>query len=434
MPLVQRFSDSRGGGGLRQRRKCYVKLRPLPGLKSKAQGKYDFCLNALNQHYNAEVDMTAENSPLVRLLTAARAPLAAWPERHPGRRAMGYTCTYVPEEIIHAAGFVPVRVRTTPQVPTHADAHVQSYTCALCRSALDQLLRGELRFLAGMVFAHTCDTMQALSDLWAINVEPGTGWVETVMVPTNLASPSARPYLIAELERFRAHLAGHSGRPISDAALQASIALHNEKRRLLGRLHALRDRLTAAEFYSVVDAGAKMPPELYVPLLAELVEHLENIPSRPGSPRVVLVGAVLDDPALLDVLDELGAQVADDDLCTGTRSFAELVAEVGDPIAALANRALMRLPCPVKYQPELPRGAHLRQRVEEAQADGVIFVLPKFCDPHAFDYALVKPELEAAGVPLLHLETEQTPAAEQIRTRVQAFLEMLNERPPVENH
>jgi len=378
--------------------------------------------------------MTAEYSPLNQLLAAARAPLAVWPERYPDRRAMGYTCTYVPEEIIHAAGFVPVRVRTTPQVPTHADAHLQSYTCALCRSALDQLLRRELHFLAGMVFAHTCDTMQALADLWAINAEPSSSWMETVMVPTNLASPSARPYLIAELERFRTRLAEHSGRPISDEALQASVILYNEKRRLLSRLHALRDRLTAAEFYSVMDAGAKMPPELYVPLLAELAEHLENIPSRPGSPRVVLVGAVLDDPALLDVLDELGARVADDDLCTGTRSFAELVAEVGDPIAALAGRALARLPCPVKYQPRMPRGPHLQQRVQETQTDGVIFILPKFCDPHAFDYALVKPELEAAGVPFLHLETEQTPAAGQIRTRVQAFLEMLNAHSPVENH
>ena len=381
--------------------------------------------------------MSAANSPLVQLITAARAPLATWPERYPDQRAMGYTCTYVPEEIIHAAGFVPVRIRTTPQVPTHADAHLQNYTCALCRSALDQLLRGELHFLAGMVLAHTCDTMQALADLWAINAEPSSGWVETVMMPTNLSSPGARPYLIAELERFRARLAEHSGRPIGDETLQASIALYNEKRRLLSRLHALRDRLTAAEFYSVVDTGAKMPPELYVPLLAELVEHLENIPSklgRPGSRRVVLVGAVLDDPALLDVLDELGARVADDDLCTGTRSFAELVAEVGDPIAALAGRALARLPCPVKYQPRIPRGPHLQQRVQETQTDGVIFILPKFCDPHAFDYALVKPELEAAGVPFLHLETEQTPAAGQIRTRVQAFLEMLNAHSPVENH
>ena len=369
--------------------------------------------------------MVVEGSPFNRLLAAAKAPLTAWPESYPDHRAIGYTCTYVPEEIIHAAGFVPVRIRTTPQVPTHADAHLQSYTCALGRSALDQLLRRELHCLAGMVFAHTCDTMQALADLWTINTEPGSGWVETIMVPTNLTSPKAHSYLVAELARFRTSLAKHSGRPINDETLQASIALYNEKRRLLDRLHALRDRLTAMEFYSVVDAGAKMPPELFVPLLAELVVNLENAPSRTGSPRVVLVGAVLDDATLLTILDELGARVADDDLCTGTRSFAGRVAEDSDPIAALTDRLLSRPPCPSKYHTEMPRGAYLRHKVEEAEADGVIFVLPKFCDPHAFDYVLVRPALETIGVPFLHLETEQTPAAGQIRTRVQAFLEML---------
>jgi len=372
--------------------------------------------------------MTVENSPLKPLLAAAHTPLTAWSEHYPEQRAVGYMCTYVPEEMIHAAGFVPVRVRTTPQVPTHADGHIQSYTCALCRSALDQLLRGELRFLAGMVLTHTCDTMQALADMWALNIEPDKSWVETVMVPTNLVTPSARPYLIAELKRFRDRLAVHSGRPISNETLQSSIALYHRKRHLLGQLNELRDRLTATEFYSVVDAGTKMPLASYVPLLAALIEHLRSAPARPGHPRVMLVGAVLDDPTLLDVLDELGAQVTDDDLCTGTRSFATVETEAQAPLEALADRLLKRLPCPVKYQPQMPRGPYLRQRVQETQTDGVIFVLPKFCDPHAFDYVLVKADLEAASVPFLHLETEQTPAAGQIRTRVQAFLEMLDER------
>ncbi len=372
--------------------------------------------------------MTVENSPLKQLLAAAHTPLTAWPEHYPEQRAVGYMCTYVPEEMIHAAGFVPVRVRTTPQVPTHADGHIQSYTCALCRSALDQLLRGELRFLAGMVLAHTCDTMQALADMWALNIEPDKSWVETVMVPTNLITPSARPYLIAELKRFRDRLAVHSGRPISNETLQSSIALYHRKRHLLGQLNELRDRLTATEFYSVVDAGTKMPLASYIPLLAALIEHLRSAPARPGHPRVMLVGAVLDDPTLLDVLDELGAQVTDDDLCTGTRSFATVETEAQAPLEALADRLLKRLPCPVKYQPQMPRGPYLRQRVQETRTDGVIFVLPKFCDPHAFDYVLVKADLEAASVPFLHLETEQTPAAGQIRTRVQAFLEMLDER------
>ncbi|MBC8248998.1 MAG: 2-hydroxyacyl-CoA dehydratase, partial [Anaerolineales bacterium] len=89
-----------------------------------------------------------------------------WPDRYPGHRAMGYFCTYVPEEIIHAAGFAPLRILSGREIPSRADAHLQSYTCALCRSALDQALRGNLSFLQGVVFPHTCDTIQALADIW----------------------------------------------------------------------------------------------------------------------------------------------------------------------------------------------------------------------------------------------------------------------------
>ena len=94
--------------------------------------------------------MTANHQKLTEILStlteAQEALYTNWPDRYPGHRAMGYFCTYVPEEIIHAAGFVPVRIRSGDQTPSRADAHLQSYTSALCRSALDQALRGHLSF------------------------------------------------------------------------------------------------------------------------------------------------------------------------------------------------------------------------------------------------------------------------------------------------
>ena len=122
---------------------------------------------------------------------------------------MGYLCSYVPEEIVHAAGFTPLRVRGNSAPLRHADAHLQSFTCALCRSSLDQALGGELEFLAGTVLAHTCDAMQALADLWRMNTD-ATHFVDTVMQPAHLGTPAARPYLVAELNRFRERLAAFS--------------------------------------------------------------------------------------------------------------------------------------------------------------------------------------------------------------------------------
>ena len=362
-------------------------------------------------------------SSLNTFIIANETPYRSWAERYPDRQAMGYICTYTPEEVIHAAGFTPVRLRTGPELPTQAEAHLQSFTCALCRSALHQALRGDLAFLSGLAFPHTCDTLQVLAGIWRESF-PDL-FVASVVQPLNLDSPSARPYLMAKLQRFRQGLAGFSGQPISEDSLRASIRLHNETRHLLSQLDNQRSGLTARGFYAAIEASMVMPKEQFNPLAAELVELLSEETPRQRGPRLVLVGPVLDDPTVLDIIDDLGACVVGDDLCTGSRYFDQPVAEEGDPIEALADRYLKRRACPTKHSLHCQRGEHLLGLVEERKADGLVFTLQKFCDPHAFDYAVVKETLDAAGVPHLLLELEHTPAVGQLRTRLEAFLEML---------
>jgi bcr-type benzoyl-CoA reductase subunit C len=372
--------------------------------------------------------MVADHQRLMEILgaftEAQGSPYTNWPDRYPDHRAMGYFCTYVPEEIIHAAGFAPLRIRSGSETPSRADAHLQSYTCALCRSALDQALRGDLSFLQGVVFPHTCDTIQALTDIWRMSF-PDL-YVETIVQPVYLSSPSTRPYLIAELQRFRRSLEEIIGQDISDQAINASIELYNYKRRLLARLYDLCDRLTAPGLFAATSAGFIMPLEEYNQLLGELVELLaeEENTTRKGL-GLILVGAVLDDPAMLTIVEELGARIVGDDLCTGSRYFAQPVEANGEPITALADRYLHRLPCPAKYHPDHERGEHLLKLIHKTRADGIVFVLQKFCDPHAFDYAMIKEKLDAAALPYLRLEMEHAPALDQWRTRLQAFLEMI---------
>ena len=357
------------------------------------------------------------------LVEASRAPLHGWPNRYPERRPMGYLCSYVPGEIIHAGGFAPVRVRGNAEPLRQVDAHLQSFTCALCRSTLDQAIGGELEFLAGVIFAHTCDAMQSLADLWQMNATPKP-YVDIVMQPTSLGSASAHSYLVAELNRFRSRLAAFVGRAIADEDLRASIALYNETRHLVQTLLPLRNRLNSPHFFAVLDAGQSMPREEFNPLLSELLETLETVPSELEGPQIFLVGAVLDEPRLLDLIEDLGGQVAGDDLCSGSRHFHDLVGD-GDPIVAMAEYYLLRPPCPTKFHPLYDPGQRLLEQVRRVRAQGVVFVLEKFCEPHAFDYALVIPVLDEAGIPHLLLEMEQTPSLEALRTRLQAFFEFL---------
>jgi benzoyl-CoA reductase/2-hydroxyglutaryl-CoA dehydratase subunit BcrC/BadD/HgdB len=169
------------------------------------------------------------------------------------------------------------------------------------------------------------------------------------------------------------------------------------------------------------------------------VSALQSPPS--GRIPLVLSGATLDDPALLALIEELGGQVVGDDLCNGERYFDTLVPEVEDPGAraadpdpdtglpdpwgALAERYLRRPPCPCKHSGLDVREKHLLSLATARGARGVIFVLKKFCDPHAWDYPPLAAALRTAGIPHLLLETEATTPVGVLRTRIEAFLEML---------
>jgi benzoyl-CoA reductase/2-hydroxyglutaryl-CoA dehydratase subunit BcrC/BadD/HgdB len=299
-----------------------------------------------------------------------------------------------------------------------------------------------------MVFPHTCDTLQSLAEIWKQQFP--NFYFETVLQPTNLSSPSAKPFLIAELKRFFRSLEDFTGRSIED--LKRVIELYNEKRRLLSMFYSLRERLSNFQFFSVVGSGFLMPVEEYNSLLGELVQLLaERGTLKLSKARLILAGSVLDDLTIPSILDELDARVVGDDLCTGSRYFDKLTTggfdldfestklsrkaipfvrprrdHLCDTISAIADRYIERIPCPAKYKPSFRREEYLLTLVEKNGADGVVFVLQKFCDPHAFDYVLVKEKLEERGIPLLLLDIGGDLAIGQLRTRLQAFLEMIS--------
>ena len=129
----------------------------------------------------------------------------------------------------------------------------------------------------------------------------------------------------------------------------------------------------------------------------------------------------------LSRIDKLGGRVVGDDLCTGSRYFDTAVDELAEPFAALTERYLQRAPCPVKHGASQPRTQRLLRLCHDTDAQGVIFMLPKFCEPHAFDYVPLAHALQGADVPHLLIETDVSIPMGQLRTRLQAFIEMLEQ-------
>ncbi len=355
-------------------------------------------------------------SPLERLRAVAETPIRRWRQQFPNQRPVGIYNAYVPVEIFRAAGLVPVYLFHRPEDRGHARTHLPAFACWPARSLIDQAVDGELEGLEGLALGQTCDAVQALTDVWrrAMPAVP----LYHVGVPSSLVGPAVRDYFFRELGGLRRRLADPS-----DDALHRAIALTNRTRGLVSGLYERAADLAPPDLYAVLRAGLTMPAAAYNGLLAEL---LAELPVRQtAGPRLVLVGPHLADPMLYQVVEGAGGLVVDDLLDVGRRYFAGRVAEEGDPLLALVDHYLALLPTPTKHHPDRRREDYLVEQVARRGADGVIFARQKFCDPHGFDYVPLKTALDRAGIPHLLVELEQTPQAGQVRTRVEAFLEMM---------
>jgi benzoyl-CoA reductase/2-hydroxyglutaryl-CoA dehydratase subunit BcrC/BadD/HgdB len=345
------------------------------------------------------------------------------------RMSIGFFCPLVPEELIHAAGALPFRLMGTSVPITHAQVHLPPYCCHLVKASLESLLQGELNFLKGVVFCQTCDSMKGLSDIWARQ-----GIVPShfnLMIPTQLDLKYARPYLRAEMERFKDFLESTVGK-ISLRKLKASIRLFNRIREKLAELYQLRRTSTAQipgdYFARIIRAGYWMDRARYLELLDGLVGGLRGqAAERDALIPIYLTGNMVHADSYFSLIEEAGAIVVHDDLCSGARTFRLRVAEDRDPLEALTERYFQSFFCPTKYMgPQAHREALLKE-VEDSEAQGVIFLLYKYCEPCFFDYPDLKSALDAKGIPTLLLEVEDPgQSREQLKIRIQAFVEMLS--------
>ncbi len=347
------------------------------------------------------------------------------------RKIVGTFCSYAPEEFIIAAGAHPFRIFGTGEKARLAESHLQSYCCSLVRGALEDALAGRLAFLDGVVFPHTCDTIQRLSDIWRLNV--GGCFHLDVVLPVRLDTDNARQYLTDVLKRFRRELEAKLGAVIGDDDLRRAIGLTNRIRGALTRIAALAgDRpgiLKGADLSALARSAMIMERSRAAMLLEEVLAQLEAQPGAqpgPARKRVILAGGVCNQPEVYALIEEGGGAVAADDLCTGSRSYEGLIDETGDPLAAIGRRYAERVVCPAKHRGLAERAENLVRMARAKQAQGVIFLLLKFCDPHAFDYPHLREALEKAGIPSMVVEVEdRLPADGQLRTRFEAFIEMI---------
>jgi len=350
-----------------------------------------------------------------------------------GGKIVGYFCSTVPEEIITAAGLIPIRMRATGSTSTEmSDAYFSSINCSFARHCFNQALIGEFKFLDGVICVNSCDHVRRIYDNW-IRFVPDTKFVEVMSLPRKTEAAQVAWYR-DEINLLRGKLEKHFGVKITDKTMRQAIKLHNETRRLQKKLYELRKKdrppITGADTLAAMVAGTAMPKEQYNNMLREFLDELKGVEGLGGyRARVMIVGGILDDPAYVKVIEDQGGLVVADSLCFGSRiMWVEVDESLSDPAEALAKYYVADRPsCPRFYGEHDNRAKYVINMCREFKCDGVIAERLMFCDSWAVEHYMLGQDLQAAGIPMLKLDREYTTGGVgQLRTRVQAFLEMIS--------
>ncbi len=354
-----------------------------------------------------------------------------------GKKVIGYFCCFVPDEIITAFDMVPYRIQGSQCDPIdQADAYVEPMACPYARSCFNLALNGKYDFLDGFVAPHSCDTIERMYHIWRHSMP--APFSHFINVP-HMMGPSSDEFYRKELEFFIKGLETWSGKKLNTDKLRGAVRLYNERRAVLRELYELRKPdpplVSGTEITVVLVAGMGIPAVEHMELVKKLIAEIKACP-RPKAqklPRIFLWGNEIDDIAFIKLIEESGAYVVMDDLCTGTRFFWDDVPETNDPLDGIVSRYI-HTHCPRSYIPKAEtrqkdlenRYGYIHHFIKEWNGNGVIFYIVRYCDTCELEGPDLREYLNEMKLPVLMIEDDySTSTIGQLRTRVQAFLEMI---------
>jgi benzoyl-CoA reductase/2-hydroxyglutaryl-CoA dehydratase subunit BcrC/BadD/HgdB len=343
-----------------------------------------------------------------------------------GRKIIGYFCTFTPIEILHASGFIPIRISGGVGQMDKTTAHLPDFICPFMKLSLEKALHGQFDFLSGIVQGYSCDTACGMVNIWKDIFKEKL--FHTIPIPYNNTLEAKAYYkssileLISKLEEIGGHL--------SETSLKDSMDVYSQIRELQLELYYRRYEgnlpVSSSSLMTIVDAGFLTPPEQYLGMLKNLMDQLPHDPllKKDGCP-VLITGSLIENAEILDIIGASGGRVVSDDLCNGFRPIFPPQGKGETPIDRLIDRYMNRFPCPARSRVE-NRISPILELARTSGARGVIFVLQKFCTPHLADYPTLSEELRKKGFPSLLIEMDETWHMEaQLKTRLESFFEMM---------
>ena len=358
-----------------------------------------------------------------------------------GRKVVGTYCTFVPEELVLAAGATMVGLCAGADFATDAVERILPRNlCALIKSTFGFKLGGVCPYLEAsdlIVGENTCDGKKKAWESFR-SLVPNL----YVMDLPQMKHAQGRELLRQEYLRFKEALEALTGNRITPASLSAAIGTVNAKRQAVHRLSALRamdpapisglDSLLVNQIFFYED------PVRFTAQIHELCDELEGrvagkrgvAPAR--TPRLLMSGCPMAVPnwKLPAIVETSGAVIVAEESCVGERGTRNLVAAEGAGVDELVDRLVdryLQIDCAI-YTPNADRLQHIKEMAGRYRADGIVLYTLQFCTPYAMESIGLERELEASGIPVLRVETDYSQEdVGQLKTRVQAFIERLRD-------
>jgi benzoyl-CoA reductase/2-hydroxyglutaryl-CoA dehydratase subunit BcrC/BadD/HgdB len=360
-----------------------------------------------------------------------------------GGKIIGMFCVQVPEELIYAAGAIPIRLECGfINAVSASEELMPSNVCPLCRSSVGfpfLKINPYFSMCDAIVIPTTCDAKKKMADVLS-NIKH----VFTLDLPHNRDSLDARDYWLAQVRLFKKKLERLTGKKISRGELEKAVKLLQrrtstfrifleiKKQRQI--LVSGRDTLLVSQsaFYDDINRWIFYLDGLNNELFDKLTKHEEIIPEN--TPRLMISGSPIIWPSwkVLNIIEDSGAVVVIDDSCSGCQYFYNTV-EVADwsmeaMLSAIADKYLLPTVCPV-FSHSDDRIDRMLELVSQYKVHGVIYHLIRLCQCMDMEYSKMSNVAKQKSLPFLRIETEfGEEDVGQIKTRIEAFIEMINAR------
>jgi len=346
-----------------------------------------------------------------------------------GKKIVGVMPYFCPEELVYAAGMLPFGLWGAEMQANESKRYFPAFICSILHTTLEMGLRGQLNDLSAIMIPISCDSLKGMGANWQYGVK--TVPVINVAYAQNRKIAAGVDFTLSQLRKIKAQLEDICGHEISDEAIAKAIAVYNENRAAICEFTAAVGSrpgcISAAERSAAIKAGFFMDRAEHTAALRAVTAEIMAQPEKKWTGlRIVTTGIMADSPELLKIFDENRMAIVADQIAQESVDARYPTPVTAEPMLGIAQRYGSIEGCSVLYDPVKERGHQLVKLAKESGADGVIWVMTKFCDPEEFDYVPVKRMLDKEGISLLAVEIDQQMVNfEQARNAILTFAEML---------